>query len=300
MEHNILPLKPGDLIAIVSPAKAADAESIKIATDLIERRGFRVVVGKHALGRHHYFSGTDFERAMDLQEALDDPSIKAVFCARGGYGSVRIVDNLNWAGFMRNPKWMVGFSDITVFHQHIQRLGFPSIHGSMPFNFEKNSDEALDTLFKALAGQAYTVLGPACEKNKPGSAEGVVLGGNLSIVHSTIGTDDQPDYQDSILFLEDIGEHIYQIDRMFFALRKAGILNRIKGLIIGGMTDLEDTDVPFGKSIEEIVLDHFQYTKIPIAFHFPVGHIDDNRAIILGQKCLLTVSSDSSSLNVNY
>jgi muramoyltetrapeptide carboxypeptidase len=299
VNYTIQPLRPGDLIAIVSPAKAADEESIKKAQILIETRGFKAVIGKHALGRHHYFAGTDFERLDDMQEALDNPAVKAIFCARGGYGSIRIVDYINWAGFIRNPKWLVGFSDITVFHQRIQRFGLSSIHGSMPFNFEKNSKEAIDTLFHAMEGEKYAISAPFHLNNKIGEATGKLIGGNLSIVYSLVGTDDQPDYNNSILFLEDIGEHLYQIDRMFYALRKAGIFNKINGLIIGGMTDLEDTDVPFGHSIEEIISSHFQYTKIPIAFHFPSGHIDDNRAIILGQHCKLVVTNDSSKLHIN-
>ncbi len=262
-------------------------------------RGFKVVVGKNALGRHHYFSGTDYERASDLQEALDDPNIKAIFCARGGYGSVRILDLVNWAGFLRNPKWLVGFSDVTFFHQRIQRYGLASIHGSMPFNFEINTEESIETLFKALGCEQYAISAPKHHLNKIGEVEGKLMGGNLSIVYSLLGTDDQPDYHNAILFLEDIGEHLYQIDRMLYALKKSGVFTKIRGLIIGGMSDLEDTDVPFGQSIEEIISSHFQYINIPIAFGFPAGHLDDNRALVLGQMCKLNVSTEDSSLHLN-
>lgn len=284
------PLQPGDLIAIVAPSKAIEASHIEYATSLFESRGYRVQVGAHCLGNHHYFSGTDVERAADLQQALDNPEVKAIICARGGYGCVRILDHLQWAGFIREPKWLVGFSDVTVLHQHIGILELPSIHASMPLNFKENSPEAIDSLFAALEGKQLHYDIPAHTQNKRGVATGKLVGGNLSILYSLLGTDDNIDYTDCILFIEDLAEQLYHIDRMFYAFAKAGILDKIKGLIVGGMTDLKDTAVPFGQDIYALILSHFTYRNIPIAFDFPAGHMDDNRALIIGAEASLEVA----------
>jgi muramoyltetrapeptide carboxypeptidase len=231
----------------------------------------------------------------DLQYGIDHPEVKAIVCARGGYGCVRIVDRIQWASMLREPKWMVGFSDVTVFHQHLQRFNLPSIHGSMVLNFKDNSQVALNTLLMALKGESFSVAATS-NFNKSGSAEGTIVGGNLSIVYSLIGTNNQPDYSDKILFVEDLAEHLYHIDRMFYALKKSGILDKISGLVVGGMTELEDTATPFGMSVEEIILAHFQYRNIPIAFGFPAGHLNDNRALILGKKVRFNVEGTTSEL----
>ncbi|MFO0494169.1 MAG: LD-carboxypeptidase [Flavobacteriia bacterium] len=290
------PLASGDLIYITAPAKAIEKEHVDFAVAFFENAGFRVLVSKNCLGQHHYFSGTDEERLEDLQYGIDHPEVKAIVCARGGYGCVRIVDRIQWASMLREPKWMVGFSDVTVFHQHLQRFNLPSIHGSMVLNFKDNSHEALNTLLMALKGESFSVAATS-NFNKSGSAEGTIVGGNLSIVYSLIGTNNQPDYSDKILFVEDLAEHLYHIDRMFYALNKSGILDKISGLVVGGMTELEDTATPFGMSVEEIILAHFQYRNIPIAFDFPAGHLNDNRSIVLGKKMLLNVEGTSAGLS---
>lgn len=292
MNSHIPFLQPGDLIALVSPAKSIDKELVLNAANFFESKGYQVEIGTHCTGEYHYFSGSDEERTADFQKAIDNPNVKAIICARGGYGSIRILDRLNWAAFLRDPKWVVGFSDITVFHQHIQCMNLPSIHATMPLNFAENTEESLNSLLAALEGKELTVEIPSSAANKLGQAEGVLLGGNLSILHGLIGTDAQPDYTDSILFIEDLAEQLYHIDRMFFSFAKAGILDKISGLIVGGMTDMKDTHVPFGQTLEEIILSHFQYRKIPIAFNFPAGHISDNRALVLGDKVALNVTSD--------
>ena len=284
------PLQPGDLIAIVAPAKAIEESHITFAKSLFESRGYRVQVGAHSLGSHHYFSGTDVERASDLQQALDHPEVKAIICARGGYGCVRILDHLQWAGFIREPKWLVGFSDVTVLHQHIGMLELPSIHASMPLNFQENTPEAIDSLFDALEGKQLNYDIAANSHNKQGEATGKLVGGNLSILYSLLGTDDCIDYTDCILFIEDLAEQLYHIDRMFYAFAKAGILDKLKGLVVGGMTDLKDTAIPFGQDIYALILSHFNYRNIPIAFDFPAGHIDDNRALIIGAEVKLEVA----------
>jgi len=290
------PLQKGDLIYITAPAKAIEKEHLDYAINLLQQEGFRVLLSAHCAGQHHYFSGTDDERRADLQFGLDHPEVKAILCARGGYGCVRIVDNLQWAGMLRDPKWLIGFSDVTVFHQRLQRFGLQSIHGTMVLNFKENSKEAIQTLLKSLSGERYSIPGPAFSLNKIGTASGELTGGNLSILYSLIGTDDQIDYTGKILFIEDLAEHIYHIDRMLYTFKKAGIWEQISGLIVGGMTDLEDTAVPFGKNVEELIMEQFAYRSIPVAFHFPSGHIDDNRALILGRSCQLTVEKNGAML----
>ena len=289
------PLVAGDLIYITAPAKAIEKEHVDFAVSFFENAGYKVLVSKNCLGQHHYFSGTDEERLEDLQYGIDHPEVKAIVCARGGYGCVRIVDRIQWASMLREPKWMVGFSDVTVFHQHLQRFNLPSIHGSMVLNFKDNTQEALTTLLSALKGESFSLSATSIH-NKPGQAEGTLIGGNLSIVYSLIGTNNQPDYSDKILFVEDLAEHLYHIDRMFYALNKSGILDKISGLVVGGMTDLEDTATPFGMSVEEIILAHFQFRNIPVAFGFPAGHLNDNRALILGKKVRFRVEGTTSEL----
>jgi muramoyltetrapeptide carboxypeptidase len=197
---------------------------------------------------------------------------------------------------LREPKWLIGFSDITVFHHRLYNLGVQAIHGTMSLNFEKNSPETFETLLSAITGTPYQIQSPYNSKNKVGTASGKLIGGNLSIVYSLIGTDDAYNFEDAILFLEDLAEHYYHLDRMFFALKKCGALDKIKGLIIGGMTDLEDTTIPFGMSVEEIVLQHFMFKKIPICFDLPAGHIDDNQALIFGKEVQITVDEKGGTL----
>ena len=289
-------LNPGDLIYITAPAKLMDTQAVTYAKKHLEENGFKVLISKNCLGKHHYFSGTDEERLLDFQFGIDHPDVRAILCARGGYGSIRLVDRINWANMLREPKWLIGFSDITVFHHRLNKLGVQSIHGSMPINFEKNTEAALTTLVNTLKGSWPQFLLPSNQSNKVGIATGNLIGGNLSIVYSMLGTDDQYDFEDSILFLEDLGEHYYQVERMFFALKKSGAFQKIKGLIIGGISELEDTDPPLGRTIEEIVLDQLMFTRIPVLFNFPGGHIEDNRAMVFGKKIQLTVSEGEASV----
>ena len=289
-------LNPGDLIYITAPAKLMDTQAVTYAKKHLEENGFKVLISKNCLGKHHYFSGTDEERLWDLQFGIDHPDVRAILCARGGYGSIRLVDRINWANMLREPKWLIGFSDITVFHHRLNKLGVQSIHGSMPINFEKNTEAALTTLVNTLKGSWPQFLLPSNQSNKVGIATGNLIGGNLSIVYSMLGTDDQYDFEDSILFLEDLGEHYYQVERMFFALKKSGAFQKIKGLIIGGISELEDTDPPLGLTTEEIVLDQLMFTRIPVLFNFPGGHIEDNRAMVFGKKIQLTVSEGEASV----
>ncbi|XOV66228.1 MAG: LD-carboxypeptidase [Fluviicola sp.] len=289
-------LQKGDHIQIVAPAKGIDASYVQLAKKTLESSGFRVTISPNCLGAHHYFSGTVEERLSDLQSALNDSDIKAILCARGGYGCVQLVDQLDWSDFTEKPKWIIGFSDVTVLHQHLQSNGIASIHGTMPLNFGDHSKEALSTLLTALQDKSYVIHAAKSEQNVSGEAEGTLVGGNLAIISSLIGTNDQPDYSNSILFIEEVGEPLYSVDRMFFSLKKAGILDKINGLVVGGMTSMKDSEIPYGASLEEIVLTHTKDLNIPVAFHFPAGHIDDNRALIFGAAVSLEVDSKGSTL----
>lgn len=295
--NTIQNLNPGDLILIIAPAKAIEPKHVEFAKNLLIANGFRVEIGKNCLNTHNYFAGTDLERTSDFQWAIDHPEAKAIVCARGGYGSIRIFEHIQWAAQLRNPKWIVGFSDITVFHQYMQKMELKSLHATMPLNFEDNSTASIETMLHALQGKAYQIDAPFSISNKIGSTTAEIIGGNLSIVYSLIGTELQPNYKNKILFLEEIGEQIYAVDRMLYSLKNAGILDKISGLIIGGMTDIKDTTAnPTALEIEQIVLHHFMFRSIPIAFNFPSGHLNDNQAIIFGQEATLEVTESGSQL----
>ena len=253
-------------------------------------------IAPHCLGRHHYFSGSDEERLADFQDGLDDPSIKAILCARGGYGCVRMVESLNWDAFERHPKWIIGFSDVTVFHQKIHQLGIQSIHAIMPLGFVEGSDAAKESLKKILFGEPVMLEAPYLTVNITGKATGKLVGGNMAIVSSLLGTPLSYSFKDNILILEDIGEHVYKIDRMLYSLKLAGAFSQIKGLVLGGFTDMEDTDVPFGKTIKELILEQVRHLEIPVAFDLPIGHITDNQAFVLGRTASLQVTDTKTAL----
>lgn len=289
-------LTKGDTIAIVSPAKAIETALIQNAQKMLEEAGYCVIVGAHADGQHNYFSGTIQERLSDLQSAIDNPNVKAILCARGGYGCIQLVNKIDWSGFIQSPKWVIGFSDVTVFHQKIQSFGVESIHATMPLNFRDNSAESISSLLNAIQGGSYTIKAPGSSSNIAGESQGILVGGNLSILYSLKGSELSTIPENSILFIEDLAEQLYHIDRMFHAFENTGVLKRIKGLIVGGMTDLKDTEIPFGHSYEEIILEHCRSFGFPVAFNFPAGHINDNRALILGRNVELIASENESSL----
>jgi muramoyltetrapeptide carboxypeptidase len=289
-------LQPGDTIYITAPAKAIEESVVLEAKKTLETWGLNVRVAPHCLGRAAYFSGTDAERLADFQHGLDDPSIKAILCARGGYGCVRIVEELDWTAFQQNPKWIVGFSDVTVFHQKINQLGVESIHGIMPLGFTEGSMEAKETLHKALFGESIILEASPVKENCMGTAKGSLIGGNMTIIYSLIGTELSYTFKNKILFIEDIGEHIYKVDRMLHAFKLAGIFNQISGLILGGFTEMEDTDVPFGKTIEELISEQVVNLDIPVAFNVPIGHISDNQAVVVGRSVVLMVTEEKTTL----
>jgi len=284
-------------IRIVSPAKAIASEYIDHAITFLEHNSFEVQLGGHVLGQHHYFSGTDRERIHDFQAAIDDDTVDIILCARGGYGAIRIVDQIDYSALERKSKLVVGYSDITVFHHHINKhLNLPTIHATMPLNFKQNSKESLNSLMKAMKGEPNFYEIPGHESNLQGKGKGKLIGGNLAVIYALIGTNSDVNFTDKILFIEDVGEYIYSIDRMLWALDKAGKLSRLQGLIIGGMTNIKDTEIGFGQSVNDIILERVSAYGYPVSFNFPAGHLNDNRALVLGREALLTVKKESVTL----
>lgn len=280
-------LQKGDTIAILAPAKRIEREFVDFAVKVIEEQGFKAIISSHCLGENNYFSGTIEERKKDFQWALDNENVAAILCARGGYGCVQILEGLNWDKFVKHPKWIIGFSDVTVFHQKIAALGLASLHASMPLNFKDNSEESLATLFKSIQGEEINHHWKSSVENKEGVAEGEIIGGNLAVLCGLIGTRHQPNFTDKILFIEEVGEALYAIDRNLYQLKMAGIFDQISGLIVGNISAVKDTHPPYNMNPREVVLSHFTNKNIPVAFDFPGGHCDDNRAIVFGKRSTL-------------
>lgn len=293
-------LKKGDTIIILSPAgRIKDKTSIDPGIELANYWGLVVFFGKHMLSENGTFAGTDEQRTEDLQKALDNPSIKAIWCARGGYGAVRIVDDLDFTKFMDNPKWIIGFSDITVLHGKVHQLGYQSIHGQMPLTIDlKNpvQKESLITLHRALFGKPLKYKYNSSKYNRTGESTGQLVGGNLSIVYSMLGSDSSFQMNDKILFIEDVGEALYHIDRMMISLKRAGYFDNCKGLVVGDFKLKKDEGNEFGKTLEEIILEAVEGTDFPVIFNFPAGHIEDNRAVILGEFVDLKVTDRRSKI----
>ncbi len=284
-------LKQGDCIKIISSARKISKEELVFTKETLHNMGYNVSFGKHLFGEHNQFSGTDKERAEDLQEAINNPEVKAILCARGGYGTVRIIDKIDFSPLINNPKWIIGYSDVTVLHLHLNKLGLASIHATMPINFKENSKEALHTLNMAIQNKPYSISCKGNSLNNKGEIEAELIGGNLSIIYSLMGTDSAINAKGKILFIEDLDEYLYHVDRMVQNLKLAGIFDEISGLIIGGMNNMNDNLIPFGKTAEEIIYEAVANKNYPICFNFPAGHIKDNRALVFGKKTKLTVSN---------
>jgi muramoyltetrapeptide carboxypeptidase len=287
-------LKKGDKIAIVSPSRSITFEEIHPAIRFFQRHDLEVVLGSYVFSRQHQYAGSDEQRCRDFQHMLDDEKIRAIVCSRGGYGLVRIIDKLDFSTFRKQPKWIVGFSDVTVLHAHIYRqFGIETLHAAMPVNIKgENQDETLQTMVNALFGKRITYSFPTSGLSREGKAEGVLVGGNLSILYSLMGSVSEPDTSGKILFLEDVDEYLYHIDRMMMNLKRAGKLENLKGLIVGGMTKMNDNAIPFGKTANEIISEAVQAYKFPVCFDFPAGHLDTNLALILGRKVSFMVDKE--------
>ena len=287
-------LKQGSKIAIAAPARMVKPEEMEYAIHWLKEKGFVPVYDDRLFTEHYIFAGNDNLRAVVLQEYLDDEHIDAIWLARGGYGSIRIIDKLDFTKFLQHPKWMIGFSDTTVFHGKLNRLGCPSLHVSMPYCFENKTVEAKQSLFDALMGKALVYEFHAHPLNRLGKAEGEIIGGNLSVLYSMIGSDSFPETDGKILFIEDVDEYIYHIDRMMHALKRAGKLENLKALIVGGLTQIHDNPDPFGISVEEVIAEAVNDYDYPLCFGFPAGHFSDNRAIVFGQQFKIEVTSQRS------
>jgi len=293
-------LQPGDTIGITCPAGYMPLEKAQTCIDTLPAWGYRVKVGA-TLGSpsENYFSGTDDQRLAELQQMLDDPAIKTILCARGGYGLTRIVDRIDLASFRQSPKWVIGFSDITLLHTHIlTRCNIATLHAPMAgaFNDGGATGPGVESLRRVLAGEPQTYQAPVHPFNRQGSATGPLVGGNLALLAHSIGSPSEPDTRGSILFLEDVGEYLYNIDRMLHQLQRAGKLKDLAGLLIGGFTELKDTTRPFGASVEAIIRDVIGVTPYPVSFDFPVSHGKENVALKIGATYRLRVGSEGTVL----
>jgi muramoyltetrapeptide carboxypeptidase len=293
-------LQKGDTIGIVAPAGYMPVEKMQTCIETLDNWGYTVQLGATTHSNsQNYFSGTDEQRLTDLQQMIDNPDIKAILCARGGYGVSRIIDDINFKKLKKHPKWIIGFSDITVLHAHLlTNYKIASLHASMAAAFNEGNayEAAIRSLKNALEGKpAHYECGPH-PFNKTGEAEGVLVGGNLSLLAHIIGTDSDLKTKHKLLFIEDIGEYLYNIDRMLIQLRRSGKLDHIAGLIIGGFTDSKDTERPFGKTEYEIIYEQVASLEVPVGFNFPVSHDKENLALKIGGTYRLTITPDITIL----
>lgn len=294
-------LQQGDTIAIVAPSGILlnREKEVNHALELLKSWNLNVAVGEHIFSQNGHFAGTDEERTNDFQKALDNPNIKAIWCARGGYGSVRILDKLDYTKFKEHPKWLIGYSDITALHNQIHNAGFETIHGIMGTSLTDDLGDIKDnisSLNDAIFGKhlEYTIEGS--EYNKQGTASGQLVGGNLTLLHTMLGSKTTIDVSGKILFFEEIGEYAYHIDRMLQSLKRAGYFENCKGIIVGSISKVRKNTTEWGKPIEQLILDVVADYDFPVLFNFPAGHEDDNRAMILGRIIDLKVGKDISEV----
>ncbi len=290
-------LKKGDKVGIVCTARSIEHEKIEFAIETLERWGLDPIIGKTVGAVKDQYAGTDNFRAQDFQSMLDNEEVKAIICAKGGYGTVRMIDKLDFSKFKKDPKWITGFSDITVLHAHIQQnFKIASLHAPLLSTFKRNCDIALDTMRQILFGEPVSIKNASHKLNRMGKASGKLVGGNLSVLYSLIGSDSDLETDDCLLFIEDLDEYLYHIDRMVVNLKRAGKFKNIKGLLVGGMTSMNDNDIPFGKTCEEIIAEHVSLYEFPVCFNFPSGHIQHNHAIVMGEKYELDVAESGITL----
>ena len=276
-------LHQGSKVAIAAPARKMSREQMQPAIQWLKEKGFEPVYDDRLFAEHHIFAGDDDFRAAVLQEYLDNENIEAIWLSKGGYGSIRVIDKLDFTKFMQHPKWIIGFSDTTVFHGKLSRLGCPSLHACMPFCFDQKTLEAKQSLFDVLTGKPLQYEFPAHPLNRLGEMEGEIVGGNLSVLYGMIGSNSFPETDGKILFIEDVDEYIYHIDRMMHGLKRAGKLEHLKGLVVGGLTKIHDNEEPFGMSVEEVIAEAVSGHDYSVCFGFPAGHFDNNCALVLGK-----------------
>lgn len=279
-------------IAIAAPARKVFPEEMEFAIRWLHDNGFESVFDNRLYAIENIAAGTDELRASIIQEYMDRPDINAIWMARGGYGSIRIIDKLDFTQFIKHPKPIIGFSDVTVFHGKLSRLGIPSIHASMPHILANKTPEALQSLINALTGKPLHYEWPAHPLNRAGEAQGVIVGGNLSVLCGMLGSNSFPETDGRILFIEEVDEYIYHVERMMYALKRSGKLDRLKALIIGGLTDIHDNPDPFGKPVEQAIFDVVKDYDYPVCFDFPAGHQPENRAIVFGKEATVSIQPE--------
>ena len=290
-------LEEGDTIGLVATARKLTWEEAEPAIGMLADAGIKVRTAQRMFGAENQFAGSDEDRTADMQRMLDDPDVKAILCVRGGYGTVRILDQLDFREFQKHPKWVCGFSDITALHTHInQNFGVATIHSSMPLSMKDldSNHNQFSTLIGSLKGELPGYEFKPHRLNRTGEMEGQIVGGNLSVIYSVLGSISDINTDGKILFLEDLDEYLYHIDRMMVNLKRNGKLTNLKGLVIGGMSDMNDNTIPFGKTAEEIIREAVQEFDYPVCFNFPAGHIEDNRALIFGKKAAIRITDNGS------
>lgn len=287
-------LKIGDTIGILSTARKFTSEQLEFCTQILNTWGFKVVIGSSINAEEHQFAGSDQLRADNLQAFIDDPNIDAILCARGGYGTMRIIDQIDFSKFIQNPKWICGFSDVTVLHQHLQNLGIASIHSSMPSLFPNNVEHiTLKSLENALKGNELIYRVKISSDNlRMKNIDAEIVGGNLSLVYALQGSASDINTDGKILFIEDLDEYFYHIDRMMCSLDRAGKLKNLAALVVGGMTDMKDNSIPFGMNVPEIIHHYTQKYNYPVFFDFPAGHWENNFAIRLATSAKIEIKND--------
>lgn len=282
------PLKPGDTIGIAAPARKISPAELQPAVGFFQSRGFKVVNSANLFSSHNQYAGNDSERLTGLAGLLASDEVKAVLCARGGYGTLRIIDDIDFSEFIQKPKWVAGYSDVTVLHSHIHaNFGIQTLHCTMPVSFDKATPESLSSMLLALTGGSPAYCTPAHPLNRPGSANGLICGGNLSILYALSGSRSDINTAGKILFIEDLEEYLYHIDRMMLQLKRSGKLEKLAALIVGGMTGMNDNLIPFGSTAEEIIRSSVDEYDYPVCFGFPAGHIENNCALIIGAHARL-------------
>ena len=287
-------LKANDKVVILSPSGKIEAQLVEGLKAVLESYGLVVSVAQHTLCAKGRFAGADNERIQDLQEAINDAQVKAIFCSRGGYGLARIIDKIDFSALKSAAKWIVGFSDITALHNALSRVGVASIHGIMAKHITLKA-EGLDNLMTMLFGGNVAYEVPAHEFNKVGEAEGELIGGNLSVLYGLRGTPFDLDYKGKILFIEDLGERLYHIDRMMQNLRLGGVFAQISGLVVGQFTDIDEDD-SFSGGVYGVIRDAVKDYNIPVCFNFSAGHVDNNQPLKMGANYKLEVLKDKAIL----
>jgi len=293
-------LSSDDLVGIVSPAGKIASSSLKLASHYLEDTGFRCLLGKHAAGQWHQMAGTDQQRADDFNAMLRNPEVKAIWCSRGGYGAIRLVDMIDFSLLEKQPKWIIGFSDITVLHSVLAtKLKMKSVHGPMPKNLDTGNYDSsgVDTLWQMLQGDEVAYQLQPHPLNVIGEGRGKLTGGNLTLLNSLVGTPYDFEPEGKILFIEEVGEYLYHIDRMLRGLKLAGKLRGLAGLVVGQMTDIQDNKTPFGASSYEIISQVVESYDFPVIFNFPAGHSVPNQPLMLGATVHLSVKKDMVTLN---